>query len=353
MTRAGQHQARPRRRAGSGAWRQTAVPCRLTTAADAQANQRPLAPTGTDQVLAELQSRIAAETDPVKRQALVEALSSMSPPPATTAEESNKLRQVNHMADQEAYPQQQQGNVPLGVTDPIAFKPDAQATIDQRTRELQVRDPVLRRDPAQAHRRAVQSLQQDGTLPNEAEVNQMRSAARNKLATLGFAGDPRIQSYLAPGEDKARDHMMIGLRGPGAASSPAGTSPPNGTSPPAGTAPPVAAAPPAPYAPASSIFGTGAGPQSSNTPTPPPWFWNHLTSPVTNPAPQGASQLFGGVAPQAAPAPVATAAAAPPAPAGPGQPIAKAMPGQRDNTPAYDAQGRVIGVVRGGLVYPQ
>jgi hypothetical protein len=48
---------------------------------------------------------------------------------------------------------------------------------------------------------------------------------------------------------------------------------------------------------------------------------------------------------------VPTAPPAPAAPAAPNQPIARAAPNQRDGDIAY-LNGRPIGIVRGGAVYP-
>jgi hypothetical protein len=254
---------------------------------------------------------------------------------------------MNYQSDQEAYPTPQHPPVAFHITAPVAFNNKAQAVINARAQELM--DQNRRLDLATAHQQARDQLMEDGTLYSPDEVNQMRQGT---AANLYGRYDAQIQNYAPPG-GKPSEHLMVGLKPKSAGGGqqqqqqqpPAQTSPPPTatTTPP----PPAAAAPPGPaYRPTSEIFGSGGGPPAPGTtpgPAPVPAWQSYLNRPATSgPAPLTPGQMYGGV-------PTAPPAAA--APAAPNQPIARAAPNQRDGEIAY-LNGRPIGIVRGGAVYP-
>jgi len=181
---------------------------------------------------------IALERDPARRQQLLEAYQSVIPPKAVESKEAYDLAQVNYRTDQRLYPIPQQGSLNWGVKDNVAFTPRAQAAIDQRTQQLQMQSPYLRNNPSLAHERAVQSLQNEGVLPTQAQVNEQRKPTRTKITSVGTAGDDRITTFQAPGANTATDHMIVDVLNAGPAPAPApattGSSVSSAFNPPAG-----------------------------------------------------------------------------------------------------------------------
>ena len=318
-----------------------------TTAAKAMepgAGQPTVPAQSSDQAQAQLIQQIMAETDPVKRQQLIERYQStvgMAPKTPTTAEEANYQRQVNYGADQRLYAQPQTGIANFGVTAPVMFTTAAQKAINDRTYQLQSQSLRLRSDPAAAHEEAVQSLIADRTLQSPDEVNAARVPVRGRVTSAGLSGDTRIGNYVAPGQAKSSDHMIVRLRSETTPGSPATPAPASA---------PVAAAPaPAP------LSATVPGPPQPTIPVP-------QAPAVSGPAPGPA---FG---PQRLPDP-AIAPAPPPNPgvqtapgrtmAGRSTPAPRVPPGALGPAPAGMANG-ITGtiktgqrvVVRDGFLFP-
>ena len=304
-------------------------------------------PLSQDQTAAMIQRQIANEPDPAKRAQLIQRYQAASPRPPPEEKEVYAARAMNYQSDAEAYPTPQKPPVAFHITAPIAFKGDAQAKIDERTQELM--DQNRRLDMASAHRQAVFQLQADGTLYSPDDVSEMRQGT---AANLYGRYDAQIQNYAPPG-GKPSEHLMLGLKPKSGGQKQQQQQQPTQTSPPptATTTPPPAATPPGPaYRSTSEIFGSGGGPPTPGTtpgPAPQPWLVQKLTPQTTptGPAPMSTQQMYGGV--PTAPAAAAPMAATPAAP----QPIGRAAPNAQDGSIAY-LNGRPVGIVRGGAVYP-
>jgi hypothetical protein len=289
-------------------------------------------PQSSDQWNARMQQAIALEPDPVKQRDLIDRYTAVAAlPKATTPKEAFDQQQVDYQSDQRAYPQPQHPLVPLGVTNPIAFTPQAQTEIDRKTEQLQRSTSYLRNNPVLAHQRAVQELQADGTLYSPDEINELRKGTR---ASLYGAGDVRVSSYQAPGDDKATDHLMIGLKKGAPRTQQNQPVPPQNQ--PVQQQAPVAQQPPAPVQTQPPSRGAPGKSASRNTPPVPPAVPDQPLPP--RPVPPVLSGIIAGSRPTgASTAPLGAIGAAP--------------PGAVENQIVH-GPGGVPGVVHGNLVYP-
>jgi hypothetical protein len=196
-----------------------------TQGAAAAAGLVPAPKTDTEQ-LALLHSAYVTEKDPAKQQQLFEAMAKLAalPKGPVGAKEAFDQQQVDYKTAQQFYPQPDPATKLGGgqwyITDPVMFKPEAEAAINARQRELQRTDTRLTVNPTEARSAAIRALQGEGQLPTAAEINTLRRQKPRDLTGT----DPRLESVQAPGGTTATPHLMIGLKpkaGPAATTGPA------------------------------------------------------------------------------------------------------------------------------------
>jgi hypothetical protein len=183
-------------------------------------------------------------------------------------------QQIDYATDQRLNPMPAPGVTPTGLTNPVAYAPDAQRAIEERAQQLMSRDPFMQNNPGRAHERAIQELRDEHSIPTVDQVNEMRGHWGPKVQGALF-GNPKLSLYQPPG-GKAQEHLMVGLipKQPGAPGAGGGT--PTSQATPAQTAvtPPAqtAVTPPAQTAvtPPAQTAVTPPAPSSLSTIVTPP-----------------------------------------------------------------------------------